>query len=187
MSTRDRLLATALTVFAERGADGGSMREIAKRAGVNVATAYHHFGSKRDMLLAIFRELGFVDVGSDQVLEFPADAPAQARLETIIFGAWMLMSSGSAVIRVMIAEALKGDPDVIDVFDAWREQGDASVRRSLINAGLADAKNVHQRGWVVRQVIWATFVETLMRGELDWDELYARAQESSRALLDSWT
>jgi AcrR family transcriptional regulator len=186
MSTRARLLETALAVFAERGTDGGSMREIARRAGVNVATTYHHFGSKRDLLLAIFRELGFLDFPKDWVTDLDPAMSQQERLEFVIFGAWMHMSSGIAVVKVMLGEALKGDAEVRSVFDEWREQGDESLRASLLATGVADETNVEHRAWVVRQLIWATFIETLMSDSLDWDQLYVRAQQIAASFLDSW-
>jgi AcrR family transcriptional regulator len=43
--TRDRLLAAALELLAERGPDGVTLREITDSAGANVAAASYHFGS----------------------------------------------------------------------------------------------------------------------------------------------
>jgi AcrR family transcriptional regulator len=47
---RERLLATADALFAERGTDA-SLEEVARRAGVAIGTLYRHFPS-RDALLA---------------------------------------------------------------------------------------------------------------------------------------
>jgi AcrR family transcriptional regulator len=43
--TRDRLLAAALELLAQRGPDGVTLREITDSAGANVAAASYHFGS----------------------------------------------------------------------------------------------------------------------------------------------
>jgi len=48
---RERLVAAAGEVFAERGADAG-VAEIAKRAGVGAGTVHRHFPTKHDLLLA---------------------------------------------------------------------------------------------------------------------------------------
>ena len=46
---RERILAAATEVFAERGYNGASMGEIAARAGVVASVIYDHFGSKREL------------------------------------------------------------------------------------------------------------------------------------------
>ncbi|MFM7737191.1 MAG: CerR family C-terminal domain-containing protein [Alphaproteobacteria bacterium] len=53
--TRARLLEAATDLFAERGFHGTGVREIALRAGVNVASANYHFGSKEDLYLEVLR------------------------------------------------------------------------------------------------------------------------------------
>ena len=53
--TRQRLLAAASELFAERGFHGTKARDIAVRAGVNLAAANYHFGSKKELYLAVLR------------------------------------------------------------------------------------------------------------------------------------
>jgi AcrR family transcriptional regulator len=50
---RDRLLAAASEVFAERGLDA-PLEEIARRAGVSIGTLYNHFPAREDLFDAIF-------------------------------------------------------------------------------------------------------------------------------------
>lgn len=61
---RAALIAAAETVIAERGVDGFSLREAARRAGVSPAAPGHHFGDARGLLTAVataaFTELGDV-------------------------------------------------------------------------------------------------------------------------------
>jgi len=65
----EALIEAARGLFAERGIEGASVREIASAAGVNHALVFRHFGSKQrlaravldgllDDLLAAFREAG---------------------------------------------------------------------------------------------------------------------------------
>ncbi len=53
LATRRHILATAERLFAERGLDAVSTREITAAAGVNSAAIYYHFGTKRDLIAAI--------------------------------------------------------------------------------------------------------------------------------------
>ena len=61
-STRRRILQIALTLMAQRGVDGTSMRDLASAAGLNVASLYHYFPSKRDLLEAVLVEQGFLPI-----------------------------------------------------------------------------------------------------------------------------
>lgn len=48
-------LAAALDLFAERGYEGASIREIAARAGLSVPGLYHHYPSKQALLIGLTR------------------------------------------------------------------------------------------------------------------------------------
>jgi len=50
--TRRRVLASALALFAEHGADGVSIRQIGAASGVSLATVHHYFGSKEELYAA---------------------------------------------------------------------------------------------------------------------------------------
>jgi TetR/AcrR family transcriptional regulator, regulator of cefoperazone and chloramphenicol sensitivity len=54
-ATRDRVLAAAGALFAERGFHGTTVRDIAARAGANVAAGHYHYGSKKALYLAVLR------------------------------------------------------------------------------------------------------------------------------------
>jgi AcrR family transcriptional regulator len=53
--TRQRVLDAASALFAERGFHGTTARDIAERAGVNLAAAHYHFGSKEGLYLEVLR------------------------------------------------------------------------------------------------------------------------------------
>ena len=55
-STRDRILQTAERLFAEKGIDSVSLREITAAAGVNIAAVHYHFGSKKMVLEELFAQ-----------------------------------------------------------------------------------------------------------------------------------
>ena len=54
-STRQRLLDTAEELFAVNGIDAVSLRQLTSEAGANLAAVHYHFGSKRDLVLAVFK------------------------------------------------------------------------------------------------------------------------------------
>ncbi|WP_037570117.1 TetR/AcrR family transcriptional regulator [Phaeacidiphilus oryzae] len=54
---RDRLLAAATRLFAERGFAPTSVQEIVERAGVTKGAMYHYYGSKDELLQQIYAQL----------------------------------------------------------------------------------------------------------------------------------
>ena len=54
-STRDRILAAAAEVFAERGYEGAAVSDIARRAGFTTGAIYGRFRDKAEVLLEVVR------------------------------------------------------------------------------------------------------------------------------------
>lgn len=53
--TKDSILDAAEQLFSERGIEGVSLRCLTGRAGVNLASVHYHFGSKEQVVKAVFR------------------------------------------------------------------------------------------------------------------------------------
>lgn len=54
-STKERILGAAEILFAQRGFDGASLRQLTAAAGVNLAAVNYHFGSKDKLVEEVFR------------------------------------------------------------------------------------------------------------------------------------
>src|SRR5437899_4763952 len=88
--TRSRILDTAEELFSEQGFDRVSIRDITKKARVNLAAINYHFGSKEDLIAAIF-EREFVPVNEARLAALDAvqragkkDPKLEAILEAFI-------------------------------------------------------------------------------------------------------
>src|SRR5438445_1449263 len=55
--TGQRTLAAARACFAESGYVAASTHMVASRVGLTTGALYHHFGSKRELYLAVFEEV----------------------------------------------------------------------------------------------------------------------------------
>ncbi|MBI5602206.1 MAG: TetR/AcrR family transcriptional regulator [Deltaproteobacteria bacterium] len=53
---KEKLLKTAIDLFAAKGFRGTSIRDIAQAMGMSISNIYHYFGSKEGLLLAILEE-----------------------------------------------------------------------------------------------------------------------------------
>jgi AcrR family transcriptional regulator len=69
---RAEILAAATELIAAHGVDGMTMRQLAGACGLNIATLYHYFGSKADLLGAIVDQRHY-DAGLRE-LALPVDA-----------------------------------------------------------------------------------------------------------------
>ena len=57
VSTRQRILDTALDLFATKGYEKTTMREIAAEAGCSLGLTYRYFASKEELVLELYRNL----------------------------------------------------------------------------------------------------------------------------------
>ena len=53
--TRQRLIDAAGTIFAEKGYEAASVRDICQQASANIAAVNYHFGSKENLVNEVFR------------------------------------------------------------------------------------------------------------------------------------
>lgn len=68
----DRILAGALELLDEQGADALSMRSLAQRLGSGTATLYRHFANRSELVaMVVDHILGEVDVDARAVTELP--------------------------------------------------------------------------------------------------------------------
>ena len=77
---REALLDAAEALLPRHGAEGLTLREVARHAGVSHGAPYHHFDS-RDALLAAAAERGFVGLG--EAMQVAAGATPRDRLVAI--------------------------------------------------------------------------------------------------------
>jgi len=103
----ERILAAALAEFADRGFEGASTTEIARRAGVTQPLVHYHFASKEALWKAVvtraFAELGAVFAGMD----VPAGDPIEQMKE--MFRRYVRFSAAHPEIgRLMAREGARG-------------------------------------------------------------------------------
>jgi len=154
LATRDRLLAAATELFAERGFRGATLRDIAERAGANVAAANYHFGSKerlyREVCFAQFAALqrAFTERGLD-----PGDAELEAlgrealaallrsRIEFMLRTLIVPPAYQAALLMRELCDPSEVLPEIVERFIApMREMMERIVRRIAPELGAGDAR-----------------------------------------------
>ena len=83
--TKERILETALELFAQSGYLGTSMSDIAARLGITKAALYKHYAGKQEILYRIVQRMNELDAARAADYEMPGAAPegfAKAYLNT---------------------------------------------------------------------------------------------------------
>ena len=83
--TKERILETALALFAQNGYLGTSMHDIAKQLGFTKAALYKHYASKQEILDKIVERMNQMDYERAEEYEMPETEPdgfAEAYLQT---------------------------------------------------------------------------------------------------------
>ncbi|ADP83029.1 TetR/AcrR family transcriptional regulator [Pseudofrankia inefficax] len=110
---REKVVAAALDLFAERGVSATSLQMIADRLGVTKAAVYYHFKAKRDIVLAVVRP-ALAELGS--VVEDAERERSQAvRTEQLLVGLVDLLIRNRRLYAILegdlaVAQILATDP-----------------------------------------------------------------------------
>jgi AcrR family transcriptional regulator len=100
--------------MAQRGVDGTSMRDLAAATGLNVASLYHYFPSKRDLLVAVLAERGFLD-DVDITSPTPGERDARTLLSDLLNELLQSMLEVEDFIRLMLGEVMRGEETALAV------------------------------------------------------------------------
>jgi AcrR family transcriptional regulator len=107
-TTRHRILQIALSLMSQRGVDGTSMRDLASASGLNVASLYHYFPSKRDLLEAVLVEHGYFPVRA-RPPKPDEDTSAESQLAVLLTNILESMFEVEDFVRLMTGEAMRGE------------------------------------------------------------------------------
>ena len=137
-SSQEKILDAASSAFAEEGFAGARVDEIARRAGVNKAMLYYHFGDKR----ALYREVLIRNFGRiEKALEgsLPAQGSAREQLLAVIATATRIITSNPDHPRIVLREFASGGanlpPEVLE-----RMLGLMTIVKNLLNEGIRNGE-----------------------------------------------
>lgn len=159
--TRDRIVATALRLFSERGTSGVSMRELADAAEVTVPGVYYHFASKAELIQAVYRARG-LGQGLDDDLGPLRSSRVEARVVEQAAREFARLLDDEEFLSLMQREAVLGDTDALEVGGTlalgWRERWCDVLRDS---DDLEPTTDVVAAAEVIVTFLWGLFVEYL--------------------------
>lgn len=103
---RRLILRAAITVFARSGYHTSRVADVAKEAGVAYGLVYHYFGSKEDLLEAVFRRTWSRMLEAVQEIERSQLSAREqmAAVARIVLGAW---ETDPDLVRVLVREVAR--------------------------------------------------------------------------------
>lgn len=180
---RTRILDAALALMSEQGSAGASMRQLAAASGLNVATIYHYFPSKADVLRSVTAERRYGERLSSDAPPMDPSAPARERLVGVLEWIWANALDEETVFRLLVGEALRGEEAAISsarevvealaiTIEAWLSQGFPEHTGDL--GALAR---------VLRGQVFALVIEHLALGGVTVDVARQRAEELASVIF----
>ncbi len=110
-TTRDRILAAALEVFAERGFDGARTREIAERAGANLGLIKYYFDGKEALWKgAVERAFAQLQASFGDALTPGSATDGRAQIESVIRRFVYFVAEHPEFMRLMNDEGKRDSP-----------------------------------------------------------------------------
>ncbi|HSH27442.1 MAG TPA: TetR family transcriptional regulator, partial [Wenzhouxiangella sp.] len=160
ISTRDRILDAAERLFAEQGFHLTTLRQITQAAGANLAAVNYYFGSKQELIRAIFRRrldaLNAARLARLDAIERERDRPdLEAVLDAFVQPALEFTQGGDAEGQRFMQLLLRAfaDRDTA-LHDAMRQEYAHVMRRfaDAVSAALPHADHArlrHQLDFIV--------------------------------------
>lgn len=116
VSTRDKILETSIKLFAEKGFNGTTTKEIAEMADVNEALIFRHFSTKRELYGAIIEK----KIDEEPGIELPLETHKDSKDDKLVFTAiatrmFEKCGKDSSFIRLLHFSALEGH-ELSDMF-----------------------------------------------------------------------
>ena len=185
---RTEILAAATELIAAHGIKGMTMRQLAAAAGLNIATLYHYFGSKSELIGAIVDERHY-DAGlRDLALPVDPTLAPRPRLEAV-FAQLVGQALGELRLwRLLVGESLRDD--AVALAEARRLSGalEEAVERWLTDLfpELGSTPGVPGRDAttvVVTGQLLAAFLEEMLLADDDRPRRVARRAEATAAVV----
>jgi len=127
---RQMLLQAALELFGRQGYHATSTRSIAEATGVTEAVLFQHFPTKRDLFLALVREMGPFEVMRYDPAQ-SRDLPIAEALGALVTSYLEMFRARQDWLRVLHQEAGRDETAARELREQYRAVGDAL--RSLLH------------------------------------------------------
>ncbi|WP_072379641.1 TetR/AcrR family transcriptional regulator [Novosphingobium sp. NDB2Meth1] len=161
-SRREALLDAAAEMFAAKGYDGTSIRDIAGAVGMLPGSLYYHFKSKEDLLIAVYRKgVARFEAAIDQALASTGADPWQA-IEAACAAHLSILLDGGDYARIVNPEFVRSFPaEMLPTLNAERDRYERHFEKLIAALPLAAETD----RWLFKVALF---------GSLNWSQTWYR-------------
>jgi AcrR family transcriptional regulator len=118
---RLQLIDSALDVFAAKGVDGATVKDLSEAAGVAQGLLYHYFRSKQELFQAVLERHYFLPE-LRRIAELHGDRPAGEVLLEVALGFARMLDQHRLLVQLLMREA-PSNPALMQRFERSRREG----------------------------------------------------------------
>jgi TetR/AcrR family transcriptional regulator len=147
--SRQRILKTAIRLFAEKGFAGTSVDEIVDMTGINKRMVYHYFGSKE----LLYQQALATEYGKLEALEIEtlhSEAPIEKTVYDIVAAYFSFLQANEEYVQLILQENLNRGRNL--------EKMQIPLSKSPILELLVQAVKTGQKNGTVRPAVDARFL-----------------------------
>lgn len=188
MSTREKIIETAIALFNEQGTAAVSTNHVAAACGISPGNLYYHFRNKQDIIRAIFQQMTQVSIDEygSIVSQYPPGTPESMERTFLMIQQfnWRYRFFKRELTALVMA-----DPQLQEQFQATNRMMQQMIRQSIeagIAAGRTKPRDEQEKSHFVDAVwllalFWVNYLE--VGGEAVNEANLARGNELLRILI----
>jgi AcrR family transcriptional regulator len=115
LTTEEKILEAAKTIFHRKGFEGARMQEIADEAGINKALLHYYFRTKENLFNAVFKA-AFGEIFTKLFMTIDADVSLEEKLRNLIGEYIGFLQKNSYIPGFILAELNQNPEKIIDIF-----------------------------------------------------------------------
>ena len=170
-ATAERILDAAEALFAERGYEGTTLRDVASAVGIRNPSLYNHFDNKESLYAAVL-ERGIRPVLDLLALE--VGRPNEGVSSSIVQGVMELLTEHPNLPRLVQHELLTGGQHLTPMLREWIVPVFVSANAAAAETGSWQDDQIPLLVLAMFNVVVGYFSAASMLGDLSGDELLSR-------------
>ena len=154
MSTKDRILDVALTLFNERGTDNVTTNHIAEALGMSPGNLYYHYRNKAEIVRALFAR-----IQAEWSVNYAVPqgrVPDLSLMEAMLAGNFAIQARYRFFFRDLTL-LINADPELASVYRGNREAGIANTRfliQLFVDVGVLESPGDAEAINDLTQLLW---------------------------------